>query len=141
MEEQVFELVNQYRVSQNIQALTIDHRISQQAREHSRAMANKQVLVGHYGFDLRVNRISTFLLLRAIAENVAYHQGRSNCAQRAVQGWLDSSEHRKTIEGDYRKTGVGIARDLNGGYYLTQIFCKEGRLIPRVINKIEGVNQ
>ncbi len=127
LEEQVLDLVNQYRISQNIRALTTDLRIAQQAREHSRAMANKQILVGHYGFDLRVDRISTFLPIGAAAENVAFHRGCSDCAQNAVQGWLESNAHRKKTEGEWGLTGVGVARDINGGYYFTQIFCRKGR--------------
>lgn len=128
LEEQVLELVNDHRISQNLKALPSDPRIAREARRHSRALAEKQILFGHYGFDLRTEMISSFIPIGAVAENVAHHEGCTDCGQQAVRNWLKSSLHRKNIEGDYDLTGVGVAKESDQGYFFTQIFVKRGTL-------------
>ena len=122
LEQEVYQLINRYRISQNLPPLTAKEIITQQAQMHSRAMATKRIPVGHSGFAKRVERISRYLPCRAAAENVAYNKGYSNCAQRAAQDWFKNKEHRKNIEGNYHLTGIGIAMDSQGAYYFTQIF-------------------
>ena len=122
LEQEVCQLINRYRISQNLPPLTAKEIITQQARMHSRAMATKRIPVGHSGFAKRVERISRSLPCRAAAENVAYNKGYSNCAQRAAQDWFKNKKHRKNIEGNYHLTGIGVAMDSQGAYYFTQIF-------------------
>jgi len=122
LEQEVHRLVNRYRMSQNLAPLTTREIITGQARMHSRAMAEKRSSLGHRGFGKRVERISRCLPLRAVAENVGYNKGYPDCAQRAFDVWLDSAEHRRNMEGDYRLTGIGVVRDSQGAYYFTQIF-------------------
>jgi uncharacterized protein YkwD len=55
-------------------------------------------------------------------ENVAYTKGYSDSAKQAVQSWLKNAKHRKNIRGNYRLTGIGVAKDPEGIYYLTQVF-------------------
>jgi uncharacterized protein YkwD len=45
----------------------------------------------------------------------------------AVDGWLGSPHHRENIEGNFDRTGVGIARSGDGTYYYTQIFIARSR--------------
>jgi uncharacterized protein YkwD len=85
-------------------------------------MAQQRISLGHRGFAKRVKRISRFLSLRAVAENVGYNKGYPDSAQRAVDTWLGSTEHRRNIEGDFRLTGIGVVRDPQGACYFTQIF-------------------
>lgn len=122
LEQEVYQLINRYRISQNLTPLTTNEIITQQARMHSRAMATKRIPVCHSGFAKRVERISRSLPYRAAAENVAYNKGYSDCAQRAAQDWFKNTEHRKNIEGNYQLTGIGVAMDSQGAYYFTQIF-------------------
>ena len=122
LEQEVYQLINRYRISQNLPPLTTNGIITQQARMHSRAMATKRISVGHSGFAKRVERISRSLPYRAAAENVAYNKGYSNGAQRATHDWFKNKEHRKNIEGNYQLTGIGVAMDSQGAYYFTQIF-------------------
>jgi len=42
-----------------------------------------------------------------------------------VNSWLNSSGHKKNIEGNYSHTGVGIAKNQYGTLYFTQIFVKK----------------
>ena len=55
-----------------------------------------------------------------LAENVAL--GYPN-AETAVQGWMNSSGHRRNIlDGGVEETGIGIARSSAGGLYYCQVF-------------------
>jgi uncharacterized protein YkwD len=121
LEQRVHQLINQYRISKNLPPLTTNEIITKQARIHSRAMAKKRVTLGHDGFGKRVERISRFLPYSVAAENVAYNKGYSDCAQQTVQSWLESPKHRKNIRGNYRLTGIGVAKNPRGAYYFTQI--------------------
>ncbi len=122
LEQEVYQLINRYRISQNLPPLTANEILTQQARMHSQAMATKRIPIGHSGFVKRVKKISGSLPCRAAAENVAYNKGYSNSAQRAAQGWFKNKKHRENIEGNYHLTGIGVAMDSQGAYYFTQIF-------------------
>ena len=124
LEESTHELINQYRKSQNLPLLTLDARISKEARAHSQAMANGEVPFSHNGFEGRVKAIGKSISYRGASENVAYNQGFSDPAKQAVEGWLKSPGHLKNIQGEYDLTGVGVAKNAKGEYYLTQIFIK-----------------
>jgi uncharacterized protein YkwD len=129
MEQSIHTQINQYRRSKGLPTLTLNSRITQQARAHSQAMANGKVPFSHQGFDQRVKVISRAISYSSAAENVAQNQGFSNPDRQAVQGWIKSPGHRKNIEGSYNLTGIGIARSSNGTYYLTQIFIRQGRSV------------
>jgi uncharacterized protein YkwD len=129
MEQSIHTQINQYRRSKGLPALTIDSRITQQARAHSQAMANGKVPFSHQGFDKRVQAIGRAISYSSAAENVAQNQGFSNPARQSVQGWIKSPGHRKNIEGSYNLTGIGVARSSDGTYYFTQIFIRRGRSV------------
>jgi uncharacterized protein YkwD len=58
--------------------------------------------------------------VNSVSENVA--RGPLT-AQQAVNLWLKSPGHRKNIEGNYKYTGIGVARDRKSELYFTQIFA------------------
>ena len=122
IEASVFRKINQYRASQNLPALTRNSTIDNQARIHSQNMASGRVAFGHNGFSGRV--AATGIAYSRVAENVAYNQGHQDPADRAVQGWLNSSGHRANIRGNYNQTGIGVARNNRGQIYFTQIFLR-----------------
>ncbi|MBD2442509.1 CAP domain-containing protein [Dolichospermum sp. FACHB-1091] len=122
IEASVFRRINQYRASQNLPALTRNSTIDNQARIHSQNMASGRVAFGHDGFSGRV--AATGIAYSRVAENVAYNQGHQDPADRAVQGWVNSSGHRANIRGDYNLTGIGVARNNQGKIYFTQIFLR-----------------
>lgn len=124
LEKSVHKQINQYRAERNLPPLTLDGRISEQARLHSRAMANGKVPFGHGGFDARIAAINRVIPYRSAAENVAFNKGYSNPAQQAVEGWIKSPGHRINIEGQYSLTGIGIVKNAKGEYYFTQIFIR-----------------
>lgn len=124
LEQAVLTQINQYRASRKLPPLTLDARISEQARAHSQAMAAGRTPFSHNGFQQRVQAIARTLPYSRAAENVAYNQGYSDPVLQAVQGWLKSTGHRQNIEGSFNLTGIGIAQNAKGEYYFTQIFMR-----------------
>lgn len=124
LEQSIHQQVNQYRQARKLPPLTLDPRISEQARIHSQNMASGKVPFSHQGFEQRVGAIRRVIPDRASAENVAFNKGYSNPGQQAVQGWIKSPGHRINLEGQYSLTGIGIAKNAKGEYYFTQIFIR-----------------
>lgn len=123
LEQQVHQLVNQYRVDRNLPPLKLDPRISRVARNHSQVMS-RQGSLSHDNFEGRVQVVANTIPYRSVAENVAFNSGYSNPANQAVQGWTDSTGHRRNMEGNYDLTGIGIVKNTEGEYFFTQIFWK-----------------
>lgn len=123
LELKVHSLVNEYRSSKNLPALTMNQLILDIAREHSKDMADGTVPFSHEGFADRAERISEQLDTSGVAENVAYNYGYSNPGEIAVEGWIESAGHRANMEGSYNVTGIGIVENNDGYYYFTQLFA------------------
>lgn len=122
IEKAVYNQVNQYRASRGLSSLTVNTRMSEQARIHSQNMASGKVAFGHQGFQQRVTAVA--IPYSSAAENVAYNQGYSDPATQAVQGWIKSSGHRQNMEGNFNLTGIGVATNAQGQYYFTQLFIR-----------------
>lgn len=121
IEQRVFEQINAKRTAQGLAALAWNGVIADQARGHSKDMAEGTVPFGHDGFDKRYAAITKVISASAGAENIAYAPNVSL----AVQAWMNSAEHKAQIFGDYDYTGVGVAWDASGAqYYFTQIFIR-----------------
>lgn len=123
LEQQVYQQVNQYRSRQNLPALRLDPKISEQSRLHSQAMASQGKL-SHDGFESRIQILSTTIPYQGAAENVAYNQGYADPVTAAVQGWIKSPGHQQNMLGPFDVTGIGIAQNAKGEYYFTQIFIR-----------------
>ncbi|PSB31941.1 CAP domain-containing protein [Stenomitos frigidus ULC18] len=124
LEQTVLTQINQHRASRKLPPLTLNETISEQARNHSQAMASGKVPFSHNGFQQRVTTIGRTIPYSRAAENVAYNQGYSDPVSQAVQGWLQSTGHRQNIEGSFDLTGIGVAQNAKGEYYFTQIFIR-----------------
>lgn len=122
MEKYIHQQINQYRKSRKLPPLTLDARISAQAKIHSQNMANGKVPFSHQGFEQRVSIIRRQIPYRAASENVAFNQGYPNPAEQAVDGWIKSNGHRVNIEGQYNLTGIGVVKNAKNEYYFTQLF-------------------
>ncbi|NJM23929.1 MAG: CAP domain-containing protein [Richelia sp. RM2_1_2] len=120
LEIAIFDQINQYRVSKKLPKLKLDEKISKQARIHSQNMAKHQVPFSHNGFAKRVDSIS--ISYNNAAENVAFNSGYDDPVAEAVTGWIKSPGHLKNIHGKYNLTGVGVAANSEGEFFLTQIF-------------------
>jgi uncharacterized protein YkwD len=88
-------------------------------------MAKGVAPFSHDGFKSRVKAIGATIPYRQAGENLAVIRGYPDVVAVAVQGWLDSPGHRKTMEGNFNLTGVGVAKNRQGEYYFTQIFIRE----------------
>jgi len=121
LEENVLQVVNDYRKTQGLKALREEAAITQPCRSHSKSMARRGEAF-HGRLDLRVQQIEKTILCASVKENVATVMGRRDIAAAALEGWLKSAEHRETILGPFDLTGVGVARDSSGTYYITQMF-------------------
>lgn len=121
---EIHNLVNQHRKSIGLSELEFNEIVWQQAYNHSKSMADAKTDFGHDGFSERINNIKEQIGTGGGggAENVAY--GYSS-AQSVVDGWLNSSGHKKNIESGNNITGVSAIKDKNGTYYYTQIFYKK----------------
>lgn len=124
LEQQVLVHINQYRQQHGLKPLTLDERISQEARDHSQNMARHRVGFGHSHFQTRIKHLHQSIKdSGAGAENVAYNY---KDGADVVRNWLTSPGHKQNIDGNYTHTGIGIARDNHGKLYFTQIFLKRG---------------
>ncbi len=120
MEDEILELINEYRASQSLPPFEMAQEIAEVAEGHSKEMAKGKVGFGHDGFDERVSKIRSKFGGTSAAENVAYG---SRTAKEVVDMWLHSKGHKKNIiSGKYKFTGIGIARSKDGTLYFTQIF-------------------
>lgn len=122
LEQSVHQQVNQYRASLALPPLSLDDRISQQARLHSQQMASGRVTFSHEGFAQRIEAIASTIPYRSAAENVAYNQGHADPVKVAVEGWINSPGHQENMAGNFNLTGIGVVKNSAGEYYFTQIF-------------------
>lgn len=124
LEQSAHQQVNQYRASLNLPPLKLDPRISEVAREHSKAMASDRATFSHDGFEQRANKVNKAIVYRSFAENLAFNQGYKDPVRQAVQGWIKSPGHRQNMEGKFDMTGIGVAKNADGEYYFTQLFVR-----------------
>lgn len=124
IEQAILHHINAYRTQHGLNALTMDARISKEAKQHSLDMARHKMPFGHTAFLSRIKHIHNSIKNSgAGAENVAYNY---KDAQDVVKNWLRSPGHKSNIDGNYDLTGIGIARDSKGKIYFTQMFIKTG---------------
>ncbi len=121
MVNEVVNETNKFRKSNGLSALIIRDELNALAQKHSADMASGRVAFSHAGFDERSKKAEKDLkeIRGGFAENVAYG---SSTAKEVLNGWKNSSGHRRNILGTYKYIGVGIAADLKGTLYFTQIF-------------------
>ena len=131
LERQVHRLVNEHRASHGLKPLAFDPEISAIARRHSQDMATGQVGVGHDGAPGRQQAIARIVTMRGFAENVAANiAGSSHAGDMAVADWLTSPGHRRSMEGAYDLTGIGVAQGPTGAYFFTQLFVRTPSFRP-----------
>jgi uncharacterized protein YkwD len=118
IELEILQQVNQYRITQGLEVLEMNKIIYDAAREHTLYMIDQKE-ISHDNSNERFQTVSDQVGGSSLAENVAFGQ---KTATAVVNDWLQSSDHRKNIEGDYRITGISAIRNELGQYYFTQIF-------------------
>jgi uncharacterized protein YkwD len=122
LEQAILDLVNQHRRSKKLPPLQTNDLMEVEARRHSLDMATKRVPFGHQGLNIRMKKITERVSgVTQVGENVALGQ---RTARDVVDSWLKSAGHRANIEGNFRLTGIGVARDRKSQTYFTQIFAR-----------------
>jgi uncharacterized protein YkwD len=127
MELRAFELVNAERARKGLRPLVWDAELTRMARTYSEKMA-RQNFFSHKAPDgqgLRErSRASGIAGFKRLGENLAYNKGFADAALCAVVGWMRSEGHRDHIlDGEFTRSGLGIARGADGRDYFTQVFA------------------
>jgi uncharacterized protein YkwD len=121
VELETMTLINNYRVSIGLNALEKINHVSYKSEEHDNYMIANNV-VNHDDFMARSENIIKTLGAKKVSENIAYNY---NSAKGALDAWLKSEEHKKTIEGDFTHFGISVRENpINGRKYYTNIFVK-----------------
>ena len=120
VEVELLAVVNDHRISLGQSALGFSEVAYEYANQHNDYMISKGS-INHDNFSSRASKISTQESAEYVAENVAKDY---NNAVEAFQGWLNSSSHKKTMEGDFSHTAVSVKINDAGKFYFTQIFFR-----------------
>jgi uncharacterized protein YkwD len=124
MAAKIFDMINNYRTSRGMQAFVLNEKISSVCESFSRDMAAGRASFSHDGFDERAKAIKSQMDVFGVAENIAWNSRYQDPASQAVEQWLNSAGHKKNIDGNYKYTGIGVAKSGDGKYYFTQIFVR-----------------
>jgi len=120
VEQELLSVVNNHRSSLGQSELEFSAVAYEYANEHNDYMISIGT-INHHNFSSRASKISSKVSAEFVAENVA--KDYKNAAE-AFQGWLDSSSHKKTMEGDFSHTAVSVKVNDAGKFYFTQIFFR-----------------
>jgi uncharacterized protein YkwD len=128
-EAEILRLVNDERKRGGAPPLKPSQRLILASRGHSYNMALRNY-IGHNGpaGDTPAERVrGVGVDSPALGENIYMDRDtdRVKLAERTVQGWLSSPEHRANmLSRDFATTGVGVAHAADGTAYVTQDFAK-----------------
>ena len=120
MEQELLGIVNVHRSSLGYTALQHSQVAYEYANEHNDYMIAKGSL-SHDNFNIRASNISAEVNAESVAENIAKDYPS---AILALEGWLNSTDHKETLEGDFTHTAVSVKKDATGNYYYTQLFFR-----------------
>ena len=120
LESELIEMVNAHRLDKGNNPLQFSAVAYEYANDHTDYMIDKGSL-SHDNFSSRASSISSETDAEAVAENVAKDYPT---AEAAFNGWMKSSAHRNTLEGNFTHTAVSVKKDTQGNYYYTQLFYR-----------------
>lgn len=120
-EKEVFNLINQQRINNGLQALKVDEEVQRVARIKAQDMVDNNYFSHNsptYGspFDM----LNSFKVsYKSAAENIAGNSSNSD----AVTAWMNSSGHKANIlNGSYNYTGIGVVNGSKYGKIYVQMF-------------------
>lgn len=131
LEQQLYDLANQYRMSKGLHALTINQSVQAASLAHAMDMMQHNYM-GHvassgHDFDSRMRALRDgAMILPSMGENAARQSHTDlkdpNAAQRIFQQWLNSPPHRHTLlSRDYTSVATGVVAQ-GDRIYADQIF-------------------
>jgi len=121
LEQEIYEIINTHRTGLNTNKLVFSTVAYKYANNHTDYMISKGSL-SHDNFSSRASNIDSEEAVEMVAENVAKDY---NTAQDAFEGWYNSVNHKKTMEGNFTHTAVSVKKDQLGNYYFTQLFYRK----------------
>lgn len=126
LEKRAFDLTNEFRAAAKLPPLDWDDALRYLCREHSKAMGEKLCQFGHEKFAERnqqyIEKSSHFVA--SFAENVAYNLGFPDPAKTTVDGWIQSTGHRRNMLASHSHSAIGVYVSSGGTLYFTQLFAK-----------------
>ncbi len=125
IEQEVYLLINQERVANGLPELFMDECVREASRRHCWDMVENDFFAhASANGDSPGERLDNLNIpWMQYGENLAYNYAYSDPATIAVEGWMDSPGHRANIlSSRVTHTGVGVAQDSKGAFYLTQDF-------------------
>lgn len=148
IEKEVLKYTNEERVKYGLQPLIWNDKLADVARNHSLDMVQRNFFdhdnpdgqgpTGRYiemWGSVPTKYLAGGYYTEGVAENIGMmpigwieDNGRvfdtpSSVASHQVESWMESPGHRENIlESTYSQLGVGVARDVSGQYYNTQVF-------------------
>ncbi|MGB5236837.1 MAG: CAP domain-containing protein [Flavobacteriaceae bacterium] len=120
IEDELLGIVNTHRESLGYAPLQYSAVAYQYASTHNDYMISQGNL-SHDNFSSRASDISSETDAEVVAENVAKDYID---AEAAFHGWLQSADHRKTMEGNFTHTAVSVKKDEQGTIFYTQLFYR-----------------
>lgn len=120
VEQELLHIVNDHRVAIGAQPLELSAEAYDYANLHTDYMVSKGT-ISHDNFSSRASKLAAETNAKEIAENVAMDYPT---AAAAFQGWLQSPNHKGTMEADYLYTAISVKKGADGTLFYTQIFFK-----------------
>ena len=120
VENELLDIVNDHRLSLGYTSLEFSAIAYEYANKHNDHMIATGNL-SHDGFTSRASSISSEVNAEFVAENVAKDYPS---AILAFENWLASTDHKKTMEGDFSHTAVSVKKNAQGKLYFTQLFYR-----------------
>ncbi|WP_044398410.1 CAP domain-containing protein [Lacinutrix sp. Hel_I_90] len=121
IEIEIIALINDYRMSQGLTALSEHNIVKSQAYKHTEYMVEADS-VSHANFYSRKSYLENNAGAQLVTENVAYG---FTSAQAVVNAWINSEGHKQNIEGDFTNFDVSAEQSPEGKWYFTNIFIKK----------------
>ena len=122
IEIEILSLINAHRLEMGLNALEKMDLVKSVAFSHSDYMVSQNE-VSHDNFFSRSDYLKEKAKAMQVSENVAYGY---NSAEGVVNAWLNSTEHKANLEGDYTNFDVSAVKcDETGRWYYTNIFIRK----------------
>lgn len=124
LEKSVYEQINQHRKSKGLPPLVLDGWLTRHARDYSQATAKGEIVFNEQNMESRHQEIVNTGPYKQVGSVLCMTFGHTLPDRTAVNSWLNDPQNRflSSIEGNYELTGVGVAMNVKGQYYFTQIF-------------------
>jgi uncharacterized protein YkwD len=120
IEIEIMQRINSYRIDAGLIALEEHNMVKAVALTHTDYMIEVNNL-SHDNFFQRKQTLQSNASANVVSENVAYG---FNSAASVVNAWLNSTNHKANIEGDFTDFDVSAEQNDEGKWYFTNIFIK-----------------